>query len=481
MSQPPAVRVVDIEAYERDVTLRLPFRFGIVTLRSAPQAFVRVRVEVPDGASAWGWAAELMVPKWFDKNPALGNEDNIDQLRRSVWLAREHFLGTHSAVSAWAHHVAAFPGQRRAATTEGLNGLVAGYGPALVDRAIIDGLCRVYGVSVFRAVSENLLGIGGHGVPADLTGLDLDRLFAGMGQRPTVRARHTVGLVDSLTRADVADDGDPQDGLPVTLEEAIAAYGLRCFKVKVAGDIDADLARLTAIADLLDRLVGDYEVTLDGNEQFADADGFGAFLDRLWSAPALTRFVDAILYIEQPIARARALDTPVASLAAYRPLMIDESDDSLDAFPRARDQGYAGVSSKVCKGIYRSLLNKVRTVAWNAEAGTDRYFLSGEDLTTQAGLAVQQDLALVALLGLDHVERNGHHYVDGMTGAGAAELDGFADAHPDLYRRSERGLHLRIDRGGISLGSLGCIGFASGELPDIGTMRPMPPGRSPRT
>ena len=479
MNQVPTVRIVDIEAYERDVTLRLPFRFGVVTLRSAPQAFVRVRVETPDGRGAWGWAAELMVPKWFDKTPALSNEDNFDQLRRSVSLAREHFLATRGAGTAWRHHVAAFPGLRRAAEAEGLNGLVAGYGPALVDRAIIDGLCRAYGVSVFRAVSQNLLGIGGQGVPADLTGVDLDRLFARMGQRPAVRARHTVGLVDPLTRADVADD-DPRDGLPVTLEEAIAAYGLRSFKVKVAGDIDADVARLAAIAELLDGRPGSYEVTLDGNEQFADADGFAAFLERLWSVPALTRFVEAIRYIEQPIARARALDTSVAGLAAYRPLMIDESDDGLDAFLRARDQGYTGVSSKVCKGVYRSLLNKARTVAWNAEQATDRYFLSGEDLTTQAGLAVQQDLALVALLGLDHVERNGHHYVDGMTGAGTAELDGFAAAHPDLYRRSERGLHLRIERGEITLGSLDCVGFASGALPQVDDMRSMPPGRSPQ-
>ena len=40
--------------------------------------------------------------------------------------------------------------------------------------------------------------------------------------------------------------------------------------------------------------------------------------------------------------------------------------------------------------------------------------MSGEDLTTQAGLSVQQDLALVNLLGIRHVERNGHHYVNGM-------------------------------------------------------------------
>ena len=35
-------------------------------------------------------------------------------------------------------------------------------------------------------------------------------------------------------------------------------------------------------------------------------------------------------------------------------------------------------------------------------------------ITTQAGLAVQQDLALVNPLGLTDVERNGHHYVNGM-------------------------------------------------------------------
>ena len=39
-------------------------------------------------------------------------------------------------------------------------------------------------------------------------------------------------------------------------------------------------------------------------------------------------------------------------------MLIDESDDGLDAFPRARALGYAGVSSKMCKGLYKSLLNR---------------------------------------------------------------------------------------------------------------------------
>lgn len=40
--------------------------------------------------------------------------------------------------------------------------------------------------------------------------------------------------------------------------------------------------------------------------------------------------------------------------------------------------------------------------------------MSAEDLTTQSGLALQQDLVLAALIGAGHIERNGHHYVDGM-------------------------------------------------------------------
>ena len=65
--------------------------------------------------------------------------------------------------------------------------------------------------------------------------------------------------------------------------------------------------------------------------------------------------------------------------------------------------------------------------------------MSAEDLTTQAGVAVQQDLALATLIGATHVERNGHHYVDGMTRRAAGEQDAFLAAHPDLYHRAANG------------------------------------------
>ena len=88
------------------------------------------------------------------------------------------------------------------------------------------------------------------------------------------------------------------------------------------------------------------------------------------------------------------------------------------------------------------------------------------DLTTQAGLSVQQDLALVNLLGLGHVERNGHHFIDGMGFASQDEQKSFARAHPSLYRLEDgKPARLRIDEGKLRLDSLDCSGFAvSGEM-----------------
>jgi hypothetical protein len=87
---------------------------------------------------------------------------------------------------------------------------------------------------------------------------------------------------------------------------------------------------------------------------------------------------------------------------------------------------------------------------------------------------VQQDLALVNLLGLTHVERNGHHYVNGMADLPAHEQAAFLDAHPDLYERSHGAVRLRIANGELAIGSLDCIGFASGAEPDWRALAAIP-------
>lgn len=475
----PTLVVEAIELAERDVRLRMPFRFGVVTLREAPQAFARVRVRLADGRATEGLAAELLAPKWFDKDPALSNEDNVEQLRVSCRLARDGLLDGVAA-TAFGHFARRYRAQIDEAAARGLNALVANYGPALVDRAVLDALCRALGLPFHAAVRRNLAGIAAEPLCPDLAGFDLDRFLAALPEPPaTIAARHTVGLVDPIVRADQTERVG--DGLPETLDEVVAAYGHRWFKLKVGGDLDADVDRLTRIASVLDRIDGGYRASLDGNEQYASVDGVVALWERVRAEPRLARLAASVAFIEQPIKRQTALAEDVRALSDATPVIVDESDDSLDAFVRARDAGYRGVSSKTCKGFYKSILNRARCARWNAAAGSERWFMSAEDLTIQAGLALQQDLALVSLLGIGHVERNGHHYVDGMAALPAAEQQAFLDAHPDLYERSHGAVRVRIRDGRLAIGSLHRgAGFASGAAPDWTSMRPMPSGERGR-
>ena len=470
----PTFRVIAIELYERPVALRIPFRFGAATVTHAPQAFVRARIQLKDGTSggaeAQGAAAELMIPKWFDKSPQKSNAENIADLRKALANAADAYTSESASRTAFGHAAAHYRSLLTAGAAVGLNALAANYGPSLLDRAILDALCHALRVSFKVAIRGNLPGIDASLTP-DLADFDLHRFLGGLESAARIAARHTVGMLDPIQTQD-AENG-VGDGLPETLEQVIAAYGNRYFKLKLGGNPDVDLRRLTEIAVVLDKLP-EYAVTLDGNEQFADVAAIAEFWRKAAATPSLSRLTAATLYLEQPLPRTVALETDVSEVARSKPLLIDESDATLDAFPAARALGYTGVSSKSCKGIYKSLLNAARCALWNTLT-PGRHFLSGEDLTMQAGLAVQQDLALASVLGLSHVERNGHHYVNGFGGQGAdaAEQRRFLTAHPDLYQTSHGSVRLAIRNGSISLGSLAIPGFASGADPTWTTLEPM--------
>ncbi|WP_417308285.1 mandelate racemase [Devosia sp.] len=461
----PIIRVDEVALFERPVRFRMPFRFGVARVEQTAQAFVRLRVTDADGRSAVGWSAEMMMPKWFDKSPELTPEDNVAQLRQSLRLAADGTLAAKPG-TAFARHAEIEPKHHQAAADAGLNGLIASFGLALLDRAVIDGLCRLAELPVVEAVRSNLLGIDARTAP-ELEGFDLDAFLAARPMPETIAARHTVGLGDVLTGAATLDDG-----LPDTLEEVINRYGHRWFKLKLGGDPEADVARLVQIAEVLDRMVPEYQATLDGNEQYAGPEAVLELLDRMAREPALATLRSRVLFLEQPIARARALETDMSQVAWRIGLEIDESDADIGAFPAALKLGYRGISSKSCKGFYRSLLNMARVE--QARAGGVDAFLSAEDLTTQAGIGLQQDLALAAMAGATHIERNGHHYVDGMAGAPEAEQQAFLDHHGDLYVEADGRARLRIADGEISLRTVGqSVGLGAAVAPDWTQMIPL--------
>jgi hypothetical protein len=411
----------------------------------------------------------MLVPKWFDKNLALTNEQNFQQLRVSLRLAVGAYVGDKTPRTAFGHFAAHYHEQIEAAGRRGLNPLVANYGPAQIDRAVLDALCRLESRSFYDAMRANRAGIDPTLLPeelSDLAGFGIGRFLESLTPATSIAARHTVGLVDVIA----GHPNQVNDGLPESLEEVVARYGHTYFKLKVGGDVDADVERLREIAAVLDGIAEPIFISLDGNEQYENAAAVGELWRRTTETPTLKRLVDSIIFIEQPIGRAHALDKDVSALSAIRPVIIDESDDSLDTFPRAKALGYRGVSSKCCKGLYKSILNAARCAKWNSEKSNASYFMTGEDLTTQAGLSVQQDLALVNLIGLTHVERNGHHYVNGMADLPEAEQDAFLSAHRDLYERSNGAVRLRIVNGRLAIGSLAAPGFAAGAYPDWKTL-----------
>ncbi len=474
MTDTPRLRLVEVERYERDVRLRLPFRFGVTTVTHGTQAVIRATIALPDGRSETGVAAETLASKWFDKNLALSDEQNLDQLRQSLAIAIELYKA-RGLETPFGLYGGTYREQQARGAALDLNPLVASYGAALHDRAIADALGRALGRSFPQMVSQNLLGIGATDLTPDLAGFDIAAFLGGLRMAPSIEVRHTVGLVDPITAEDQKPEERVNDGLPETLEEVVRCYRGRYYKLKVGGNVAADLDRLTRIAEVLDRELPDYRATLDGNEQYESVEGIAELWRRMRETPALARLDSSILFIEQPIKRQVALSRSVRPLADDKPLEIDESDGELSSFPAALALGYTGVSSKNCKGFYKSILNAARVAKLNAKAGAPRYFMSAEDLTTWAGVSVQQDLCLVSLLGLTHVERNGHHFIDGMSFAPESEQQAFVAAHPDLYEKRGGGpARLRIEAGRLSIGSLDCPGFAAAAPLDFSSMRPMP-------
>jgi len=288
-----------------------------------------------------------------------------------------------------------------------------------------------------------------------------------------VTVRHTVGLSDPLTAADVAPADLLNDGLPQTLEDCVRFYGLYQFKLKLRGDVQADLARLRTIAAVVTRQCGKgYAFTLDGNEQYRQFTQFVELWDRITSDRALAGFFEKLMFFEQPLHRSVALDPAIARISAWRggpPMIIDESDAQAGDLERALDLGYAGTSHKNCKGVIKGVAHRCLINHRNAVGKTTRHLMSGEDLANIGPVALLQDLAVQAALGNESVERNGHHYYRGLAvfppHIGRAMLTG----HGDLYTAFEGTARLDVRQGELRLGSVNAAPFGvAGELPMSG-------------
>jgi len=469
------ISVKDVQFYLRNVRTRMPFKYGVAVLTSVPILHVIMEAELADGTLATGVAADILPPKWFDKDPAKEYEDNVDDLLFVAQAAAQAYkqASAHPKTvfeiwwEGYAATLAAGDGRQ-------LNHLTASHGSTLMERALIDAVGTGRGLSYYALLKSNELALDFGRIHGELRGLAAADVIA---EQPVTQfyIRHTVGLADPIWTADLAADERLDDGLPQSLQEYIDVQDIVYFKIKVNGDIENDLERLRAIAALVDRHERQYYISLDGNEQYKDMDSFLELLARIEEDKRLQRFYASVLYIEQPLERSIALNSELAagirSVSAQKPMLVDESDGDLDVFKKAVELGYLGVSSKNCKGMIKALANLALVQKLNN--GETRYFLSGEDLMNLPVVPLQQDLAHLAVLGVTHAERNGHHYVRGLDHLSEKERQACRELHGPLYRQTDDATVLDIRQGRIDISSLQVPGLGVGMPVDVEAMVPL--------
>jgi hypothetical protein len=467
---PVPFAVKAVELFLRSVPLRTPFRFGDVTLRESRHVVARVTIEHARHGRAVGLSSDFLAPRWFDKSPLNSEQDNIrDLIRATQWAART-VLAFRTEATLFDHW---FPLQKACAAEaarHGLPALVGAFGSASIEKALFDALGGLTRQAFHAVVRSGAAGIDPGRIHPELK----DRSVADwIPEVPAARVhiRHTVGMLDPLDAAEAAASGAADDGLPRSLTEYLQQDGIRYFKVKIGGNPRQDVERVLRIAEVVERARGrDYAVTLDGNEQYRNPDDLVAFFEALAADPRGKGFLANTLFVEQPIPRELALQPGIRPtlerIAAWLPAVLDEGDDALDAFRRARQAGWRGVTAKTCKGVIKALLNLGLVRMWSSSEVP--LLLSAEDLTAMPVLGLHQELTTVATLGLAHVEKNGHHYARGCDHCTPQELEGVTRIHGSLYRPLDNGKVLDIQAGQVDLRSLQVPGYGVGFEVDCG-------------
>ena len=426
-------------------------------MTSLPHVFLCVEVDF-NGKIVKGISSEGLPPKWFTKNPDTTFEEDLPEMITVLSTALD-FSKKIRADTIFEFWVELYEVQERWAKEENIPPLLAHLGSSLVERALIDAFCRASKKSFHEVLRANDLGIRlGYfydelkgSQPADwLPDKPLDQIIA----------RHTVGLGDPLLGSEITKNDRCQDGLPQALDEVIDQYNITHFKIKICGEIETDLPRLESIATLLKSKIEDFKFTLDGNEQFSSISEFQVHWEKLKENALLNSFLneDNLLFVEQPLHRDFALNDDVSrdihQWDLCPSMIIDESDGEISSLQRALDLGYRGTSHKNCKGVFKGIANACK-IQFNRQTKDGEWIISGEDLANVGPVALLNDLSVMSSLGINHVERNGHHYFAGLSVYPKDLQEKICLAHPDLYSFGQLDFpSLIINNGLISLDSL---------------------------
>ena len=145
------LEIDEADFYVKNLFTRFPFQYGIASLTSMPHLFLRLRLRV-NGRPVEGVCGESLPPKWFTKDPNTSFEEDLPDLIRVATHAAELAQRYGQQVSYFELWQELEQQQMAWAKEEGLAPLLASLGISIVERALIDAICRQLQAALGRRI-----------------------------------------------------------------------------------------------------------------------------------------------------------------------------------------------------------------------------------------------------------------------------------------------------------------------------------------
>jgi L-alanine-DL-glutamate epimerase-like enolase superfamily enzyme len=428
------VHVIGSELYLLPVQTRVPLKFGAETLTSVTCARVRLKVRDRIGRSAFGWGETPLNVQWAWPSELSMSERRESMVRfcKELALAWASFGATGHPLEVGNSFAQQILPELREQFNENrqpahrLPHLAALVCLSAFDIALHDAFGVLHDVHIYETYQREWMSHDLSWFLEPATGTDVDfhdrypSEFLVRPATPRLPSWHLVGGLDLVTRGE-ANGHDSPDSLPLSLDDWIERDGLFCLKIKLRGNDAAwDYDRLVRVGrEALQRdvryLSADFNCTVTAPSYVNE------MLDRLAAdEPEIDRL---LLYIEQPFSY-ELDDQPfdVRSVAARKPLFMDESAHSWRQIRLGRALGWTGVALKTCKTQTEALLS----LCWAKAHGMS---VMVQDLTNPM-LAQVPHVLLAAHAGtIMGVETNAMQFYPQASAMESA-------FHPGLYVRS---------------------------------------------
>ncbi len=447
------ISVQELKPIFRMDKLRVPLKFGQVVVRNSVSMIVEARVRNREGEVSQGWGAMPLVAKWAFPDPEIGHQKKLELMNKigkeSCKTLEENWSGKygHPLDIMWRERSGLFSLSENIARKQQLGchppDLLVLVSTSALDLALHDAFGRVNGICSFD-------GYGPEYMDHDLSrylGTGFQDRYISEYLKPSysrdLPVFHLVGALDKLTE-DQVNEEDPDDGLPVSLDEWIRREGIYCFKVKLSGvDVDWDVERTADVAQVASMVLEElgreeFYLSVDANEMNQSPRATVDYLSKLKRRSP--EAFDRLVYLEQPTERDMERHMfSMSEVDAIKPVVADEGVTGLESFELAMELGWSGVALKTCKWLSSALLLL-------SKMGPNNLPYSIQDLTCP-GIALVNSASLAARTSPMGFEYNARQYLP-------FAYPEVQDSHPTLFN---------VEEGRIRTDSLSPLGLGLDE------------------